>query len=257
MHGGGRADGGARSQGGRLLKDIFRPVRGPRGTVLMSTTRWRWRRRCATASRSSARQDRRRRDRERPGQQHRAGDASLEELSSSSLGARRYATGRGVGRGRRPGGVTQPSLWGVLEPVAHRAAADARGALSRLGSAVHSGVARCCSGRHIRLLYKILKALEQVPDVGPLLGRQDPGGRAPDVLRHPGAVERDHIAVRFSSRKTWTCSSRRRRLAALYSAKLGETLLHSFLDGRAHGRARLPAYGVVFRGGPLFVPTRS
>src|SRR6267154_1024558 len=259
MHRGGRADGGARSKGGAAPQGHLPPVRGAR------------RHRADEHAHAGggggdvrprrdppARQDRRRRDRERPApaapRRRRKPRGAVPQAHRRRAGAR---PGRGIGRGRRPGGVTQPSLWRVLEPKWRTALQRMREERSR-GSArlfILVVAALLFWGGIFAFLYKILKALEQVPDVGPLLAGKILGVA---LLTFVGILVLSNVITSLSSfflaKDLDLLVSAPVDWLRLYSAKLGETLLHSSWMVALMAVPVFAAYGVVFRGGPLFVP---
>ena len=153
--------------------------------------------------------------------------------------------------------MTQPSLWRVLEPKWRTALQRVREERSR-GSArlfilllatlgFWSGI--------FAFLYKILKALERVPDVGPLLAGKILGVA---LLTFVGILVLSNVITSLSSfflaKDLDLLVSAPVDWLRLYSAKLGETLLHSSWMVAVMAVPVFAAYGVVFRGGLLFVP---
>ena len=154
--------------------------------------------------------------------------------------------------------MTQPSLWHVLQPkwrtVLQRIREErSRGGsgkmllLTLVGLAFWVGV--------YGVLYRILKYFRGVEEVGPLL--------AAKLL---GLVLLSFIAILVLSNVITALSSfflaKDLDLLVsapvdwlrLYLAKLGETLLHSSWMVGLMAVPILAAYGVIYQGGPLFVP---
>ena len=154
--------------------------------------------------------------------------------------------------------MTQPSLWHVLQPKWRTALQRIREERSRggsgklllltlLGLAFWIGV--------YGLLYRILKYFRGVEEIGPLL--------AGKLL---GLVLLSFIAILVLSNVITALSSffLAKDLDLListpvdwlriYLAKLGETLLHSSWMVALMAVPILAAYGVVYGGGPLFIP---
>ncbi len=153
--------------------------------------------------------------------------------------------------------MTQPSLWRVLEPKWRTALQRMREERSR-GSArlfILVVAALLFWGGIFAFLYKILKALEQVPDVGPLLAGKILGVA---LLTFFGILVLSNVITSLSSfflaKDLDLLVSAPVDWLRLYSAKLGETLLHSSWMVALMAVPVFAAYGVVFRGGPLFVP---
>ena len=153
--------------------------------------------------------------------------------------------------------MTQPSLWRVLEPKWRTALQRMREERSR-GSArlfILVVAALLFWGGIFAFLYKILKALEQVPDVGPLLAGKILGVA---LLTFVGILVLSNVITSLSSfflaKDLDLLVSAPVDWLRLYSAKLGETLLHSSWMVALMAVPVFAAYGVVFRGGPLFVP---
>jgi len=153
--------------------------------------------------------------------------------------------------------VTQPSLWRVLEPKWRTALQRMREERSR-GSArlfILVVAALLFWGGIFAFLYKILKALERVPDVGPLLAGKILGVA---LLTFVGILVLSNVITSLSSfflaKDLDLLVSAPVDWLRLYSAKLGETLLHSSWMVALMAVPVFAAYGVVFRGGPLFVP---
>jgi len=153
--------------------------------------------------------------------------------------------------------VTQPSLWRVLEP-------KWRTALQRIREERSRGSARLSIlvvatllfwGGIFGFLYKILNALERVPDVGPLFAGKILGVA---LLTFVGILVLSNVITSLSSfflaKDLDLLVSAPVDWLRLYSAKLGETLLHSSWMVALMAVPVFAAYGVVFRGGPLFVP---
>ncbi len=153
--------------------------------------------------------------------------------------------------------MTQPSLWRVLEPKWRTALQRMREERSR-GSArlfILVVAALLFWGGIFAFLYKILKALERVPDVGPLLAGKILGVA---LLTFVGILVLSNVITSLSSfflaKDLDLLVSAPVDWLRLYSAKLGETLLHSSWMVALMAVPVFAAYGVVFRGGPLFVP---
>src|SRR3989475_3043861 len=104
-------------------------------------------------------------------------------------------------------------------------------------------------------LYKILNALERVPDVGPLLAGKILGVA---LLTFFGILVLSNVITSLSSfflaKDLDLLVSAPVDWLRLYSAKVGEKLLHSYWMVALMAVLVFAAYGVVFRGGPLFVP---
>jgi len=153
--------------------------------------------------------------------------------------------------------VTQPSLWRVLEPKWRTALQRMREERSR-GSArlfILVVAALLFWSGIFAFLYKILNALERVPDVGPLLAGKILGVA---LLTFFGILVLSNVITSLSSfflaKDLDLLVSAPVDWLRLYSAKLGETLLHSSWMVALMAVPVFAAYGVVFRGGPLFVP---
>ena len=153
--------------------------------------------------------------------------------------------------------MTQPSLWRVLEPKWRTALQRMREERSR-GSArlfILVVAALLFWGGIFAFLYKILNALERVPDVGPLLAGKILGVA---LLTFVGILVLSNVITSLSSfflaKDLDLLVSAPVDWLRLYSAKLGETLLHSSWMVALMAVPVFAAYGVVFRGGPLFVP---
>jgi len=153
--------------------------------------------------------------------------------------------------------VTQPSLWRVLEPKWRTALQRMREERSR-GSArlfILVVAALLFWSGIFAFLYKILNALERVPDVGPLLAGKILGVA---LLTFFGILVLSNVITSLSSfflaKGLYLLVSAPVDWLRLYSAKLGETLLHSSWMVALMAVPVFAAYGVVFRGGPLFVP---
>ena len=153
--------------------------------------------------------------------------------------------------------MTQPSLWRVLEPKWRTALQRMREERSR-GSArlfILVVAALLFWGGMFGFLYKILHALERVPDVGPYLAGKILGVA---LLTFFGILVLSNVITSLSSfflaKDLDLLVSAPVDWLRLYSAKLGETLLHSSWMVALMAVPVFAAYGVVFRGGPLFVP---
>src|SRR5438270_2969756 len=188
--------------------------------------------------------------------QHRAGDATLEELFLKLTGgARVRELVEVLGRGSR---VKQPSLWHVLQPKWRTALQRMREERSRGGSGkllllVTVGLLFWVGVYGV--LYLILRYFRGADEVGPLL--------AAKLL---GLVLLAFIAILVLSNVITALSSfflakdLDLLVAApvdwlrIYLAKLGETLLHSSWMVALMTVPILAAYGVVYSGGVLFLP---
>ena len=152
--------------------------------------------------------------------------------------------------------MIQPSLWRVLEP-------KWRTALQRLREERSRGPGRllilvlAASGFWLGvfgILYRILKYFRGVEDVGPLLAGKILGVV---LLAFVGILVLSNVITALSS--FFLSKDLDLLLSApvdwlrLYCAKLGETLLHSSWMVALMAVPIFVAYGVVFRGGPLFV----
>ena len=153
--------------------------------------------------------------------------------------------------------MIQPSLWRVLEP-------KWRTALQRLREERSRGPGRllilvlAASGFWLGvfgILYRILKYFRGVEDVGPLLAGKILGVV---LLAFVGILVLSNVITALSS--FFLSKDLDLLLSApvdwlrLCCAKLGETLLHSSWMVALMAVPIFVAYGVVFRGGPLFVP---
>jgi len=154
--------------------------------------------------------------------------------------------------------VTQPSLWRVLEPKWRTALQRIREERSRGGSGkllLLVAVGALFWLTVYWVLYLVLRHLRADPDLGSLL--------AGKVL---GVVLLSFIAILVLSNVITALSSffLAKDLDLLvsapvdwlriYLAKLGETLLHSSWMVALMAVPILTAYGVIYRGGPLFAP---
>src|SRR5213592_1536729 len=153
--------------------------------------------------------------------------------------------------------MIQPSLWRVLEP-------KWRTALQRLREERSRGPGRllilvlAASGFWLGvfgILYRILKYFRGVEDVGPLLAGKILGIV---LLAFVGILVLSNVITALSSfflaKDLDLLVSAPVDWLRLYCAKLGETLLHSSWMVALMAVPIFVAYGVVFRGGPLFVP---
>jgi len=154
--------------------------------------------------------------------------------------------------------VTQPSLWRVLEPKWRTAVQRIREERSRGGSGklvVLLVVALGFWAGVFGILYKILGVLRGVEDVGPLLAGKILGVA---LLTFVGILVLSNVITALSSfflaKDLDLLVSAPVDWLRLYLAKLGETLLHSSWMVALMAVPVFAAYGVVFRGGPLFVP---
>ena len=154
--------------------------------------------------------------------------------------------------------MTQPSLWRVLEPKWRTAVQRIREERSRGGSGklvVLLVVALGFWAGVFGILYKILGVLRGVEDVGPLLAGKILGVA---LLTFVGILVLSNVITALSSfflaKDLDLLVSAPVDWLRLYLAKLGETLLHSSWMVALMAVPVFAAYGVVFRGGPLFVP---
>ncbi len=151
----------------------------------------------------------------------------------------------------------QPSLWRVLEPKWRTALQKLREERSR-GPGRLLILVLAASGFWLGvfgILYRILKYFRGVEDVGPLLAGKILGVV---LLAFVGILVLSNVITALSS--FFLSKDLDLLLSApvdwlrLYCAKLGETLLHSSWMVALMAVPIFVAYGVVFRGGPLFVP---
>ena len=154
--------------------------------------------------------------------------------------------------------MTQPSLWRVLEPKWRTVLQRVREERSRGGSGklvVLLVVALGFWAGVFGILYKILGVLRGVEDVGPLLAGKILGVA---LLTFVGILVLSNVITALSSfflaKDLDLLVSAPVDWLRLYLAKLGETLLHSSWMVALMAVPVFAAYGVVFRGGPLFVP---
>ena len=153
--------------------------------------------------------------------------------------------------------MIQPSLWRVLEPKWRTALQKLREERSR-GPGRLLILVLAASGFWLGvfgILYRILKYFRGVEDVGPLLAGKILGVV---LLAFVGILVLSNVITALSS--FFLSKDLDLLLSApvdwlrLYCAKLGETLLHSSWMVALMAVPIFVAYGVVFRGGPLFVP---
>lgn len=154
--------------------------------------------------------------------------------------------------------MTQPSLWRVLEPKWRTALQRIREERARGGSSKLTILLVVAVGFWLGvfgILYKILKVLRGVEDVGPLLAGKILGVA---LLAFIGILVLSNVITALSSfflaKDLDLLVSAPVDWLRLYLAKLGETLLHSSWMVALMAVPVFAAYGVVFRGGPLFVP---
>lgn len=154
--------------------------------------------------------------------------------------------------------MTQPSLWRVLEPKWRTALQRvreerARGGSGKLVVLVLVGAAFWAGA--FGLLYKILKALRAVEDVGPLFAGKILGVA---LLAFVSILVLSNVITALSSfflaKDLDLLVSAPVDWLRLYLAKLGETLLHSSWMVALMAVPVLAAYGIVFHGGLLFAP---
>ncbi len=154
--------------------------------------------------------------------------------------------------------MTQPSLWRVLEPKWRTALQRIREERARGGSSKLVILIVVAVGFWFGvfgILYKILKVLRGVEDVGPLLAGKILGVA---LLAFIGILVLSNVITALSSfflaKDLDLLVSAPVDWLRLYLAKLGETLLHSSWMVALMAVPVFAAYGVVFHGGPLFVP---
>src|SRR5437870_11685940 len=154
--------------------------------------------------------------------------------------------------------MTQPSLWRVLEPKWRTALQRIREERSRGGSGKLLILILVGVGFWIGVfgvLYRILKYFRGVEDVGPLLAGKILGVV---LLAFVGILVLSNVITALSS--FFLAKDLDLLIAApvdwlrIYLAKLSETLLHSSWMVALMAVPIFAAYGVVFRGGVLFVP---
>jgi ABC-2 type transport system permease protein len=154
--------------------------------------------------------------------------------------------------------VTQPSLWRVLEPKWRTAVQRIREERSRGGSGkllilIVVGLAFWIGV--FGVLYRILKYFRGVEDIGPLLAGKILGVV---LLAFVGILVLSNVITALSSfflaKDLDLLVSAPVDWLRIYLAKLGETLLHSSWMVALMAVPIFAAYGVIFRGGPLFIP---
>jgi len=154
--------------------------------------------------------------------------------------------------------VTQPSLWRVLEPKWRTALQRIReerlrGGSGKLLTLTVVGVAFWIGV--FGAFYLILKYFRGVEDVGPLLAAKVLGVV---LLAFVGILVLSNVITALSSfflaKDLDLLVSAPVDWLRLYLAKLGETLLHSSWMVALMAVPILTAYGVIYRGGPLFAP---
>ena len=154
--------------------------------------------------------------------------------------------------------MTQPSLWRVLEPKWRTALQRIReerlrGGSGKLLTLTVVGVAFWIGV--FGAFYLILKYFRGVEDVGPLLAAKVLGVV---LLAFVGILVLSNVITALSSfflaKDLDLLVSAPVDWLRLYLAKLGETLLHSSWMVALMAVPILTAYGVIYRGGPLFAP---
>jgi len=154
--------------------------------------------------------------------------------------------------------VTQPSLWRVLEPKWRTALQRVREERSRGGSGkllLLTIVGLLFWLGVYRLLYKILTYFRGVEDLGPLLA-----GKLLSValLSFITILVLSNVVTALSSfflaKDLDLLVSAPVDWLRIYLAKLGETLLHSSWMVALMAVPIFAAYGVIYRGGLLFIP---
>jgi ABC-2 type transport system permease protein len=154
--------------------------------------------------------------------------------------------------------VTQPSLWRVLEPKWRTALQRIREERSRGGSGklltlLVVGLAFWIGV--FGVLYKILKYIRGVEDVGPLLAGKILGVV---LLAFVGILVLSNVITALSSfflaKDLDLLVSAPVDWLRIYLAKLGETLLHSSWMVALMAVPIFAAYGVIYKGGVAFIP---
>jgi ABC-2 type transport system permease protein len=154
--------------------------------------------------------------------------------------------------------VTQPSLWRVLEPKWRTAWQRMREERSRGGSGkllLLTIVGLLFWLGVYRLLYKILTYFRGVEDLGPLLAGKLLGVA---LLSFITILVLSNVVTALSSfflaKDLDLLVSAPVDWLRIYLAKLGETLLHSSWMVALMAVPIFTAYGVIYRGGLLFIP---
>jgi len=154
--------------------------------------------------------------------------------------------------------VTQPSLWRVLEPKWRTAWQRIREERSRGGSGkllLLTIVGLLFWLGVYRLLYKILTYFRGVEDLGPLLAGKLLGVA---LLSFITILVLSNVVTALSSfflaKDLDLLVSAPVDWLRIYLAKLGETLLHSSWMVALMAVPIFTAYGVIYRGGLLFIP---
>jgi len=154
--------------------------------------------------------------------------------------------------------VTQPSLWRVLEPKWRTAWQRIREERSRGGSGkllLLTIVGLLFWLGVYRLLYKILTYFRGVEDLGPLLAGKLLGVA---LLSFITILVLSNVVTALSSfflaKDLDLLVSAPVDWLRIYLAKLGETLLHSSWMVALMAVPIFSAYGVIYRGGLLFIP---
>ncbi|HYU88912.1 MAG TPA: hypothetical protein VE966_00590 [Gemmatimonadales bacterium] len=154
--------------------------------------------------------------------------------------------------------MTQPSLWRVLEPKWRTAWQRIREERSRGGSGkllLLTIVGLLFWVGVYRLLYKILTYFRGVEDLGPLLAGKLLGVA---LLSFITILVLSNVVTALSSfflaKDLDLLVSAPVDWLRIYLAKLGETLLHSSWMVALMAVPIFTAYGVIYRGGLLFIP---
>jgi ABC-2 type transport system permease protein len=154
--------------------------------------------------------------------------------------------------------VTQPSLWHVLQPKWRTALQRireerARGGSGKLLLLLLVGLAFWIAVYGV--LYRVLKYFRGVDEIGPLLAGKLLGLM---LLSFVAILVLSNVITALSSfflaKDLDLLVSAPVDWLRIYLAKLGETLLHSSWMVALMAVPILAAYGVIYRGGPLFVP---
>ncbi|MGH7567698.1 MAG: putative ABC transporter permease subunit [Gemmatimonadales bacterium] len=154
--------------------------------------------------------------------------------------------------------MTQPSLWHVLQPKWRTALQRLREERSSGGSGkllILTAVGLIFWSGVFLILYRILKYFRGVEDLGPLLAGKLLGLA---LLSFISILILSNVVTALSSfflaKDLDLLVSAPVDWLRLYCAKLGETLLHSSWMVALMAVPILSAYGVIYRGGPLFLP---
>ncbi len=154
--------------------------------------------------------------------------------------------------------MKQPSLWHVLQPKWRTALQRLREERSSSGSGkllILTVVGLIFWSGVFLILYRILKYFRGVEELGPLLAGKLLGLA---LLSFISILILSNVVTALSSfflaKDLDLLVSAPVDWLRLYLAKLGETLLHSSWMVALMAVPILSAYGVIYRGGPLFLP---